>query len=368
MRLHPMLCFPLALAACADPIAPSGYDGADRSDLAALAGTNVQGFDTHQVDVNGITSDYNTYVSSGAAGNTPVPVVFMFHGTGQDADNFFDDSYVPGGPDTWGWVATAEANDFIVVFPQALKYCYEEDGSNRITTKWASGKLGPAPAERELCDAAELAMFSPAQQAAANHPFRDDMAFFDEMLAQIQVDFAVDTDRIYVAGFSNGGQMASRIAVERSEEIAAGSGSGCSLEITPVAATRPMSFAFTIGSKDDRFTPLNGGNDLPVDDEDFIFHPVTGAPMVLVQDYLTAFQLDGTTYTFVSTAIPTPGPLAKDDHARWTFSTSTAVPAESNALTVGIIEGLYHQYPNGVNHPMNLSDVLWNNLFVNESL
>ena len=39
--------------------------------------------------------------------------------------------------------------------------------------------------------------------------------------------------------------------------------------------------------------------------------------------------------------------------------TSTAVPSQTNRLYVGVIDGLFHQYPNGINHPVKMAELLW---------
>ncbi|MDX1963250.1 MAG: PHB depolymerase family esterase [Pirellulales bacterium] len=48
-----------------------------------------------------------------------------------------------------------------------------------------------------------------------------DLAFFDELVAQISTNYAVDSRRIYVLGISNGGYFAHLIGKERSTTVAA---------------------------------------------------------------------------------------------------------------------------------------------------
>jgi polyhydroxybutyrate depolymerase len=49
----------------------------------------------------------------------------------------------------------------------------------------------------------------------------NDLAFFDAMLDKLSSEYAVDTARIYVAGFSDGGFMAFRLGCEMSRRLAA---------------------------------------------------------------------------------------------------------------------------------------------------
>jgi len=48
----------------------------------------------------------------------------------------------------------------------------------------------------------------------------DDLAFFDLMIDTLSADLAIDEGRIFVAGFSNGGAMAARLACERTDRFA----------------------------------------------------------------------------------------------------------------------------------------------------
>ena len=54
-----------------------------------------------------------------------------------------------------------------------------------------------------------------------NQTQANDLAFFDAMLDKLASEYAVDTSRIYVAGFSDGGFMAFRLGCEMSRRLAA---------------------------------------------------------------------------------------------------------------------------------------------------
>ena len=41
------------------------------------------------------------------------------------------------------------------------------------------------------------------------------------------------------------------------------------------------------------------------------------------------------------------------------FSFSSSAIGANNTFHAVIIEGLEHEYPNGLNHPVRLADVLW---------
>ena len=59
----------------------------------------------------------------------------------------------------------------------------------------------------------------------------DDMSFIRALIARVIVEQAIDKRRVYVFGYSNGGHMAFRLAMEASDEIAA---------VAAVAASLPM--------------------------------------------------------------------------------------------------------------------------------
>ncbi|MFT7519725.1 MAG: polyhydroxybutyrate depolymerase, partial [Kiritimatiellia bacterium] len=101
------------------------------------------------------------------------------------------------------------------------------------------------------------------------HPFRppkgvDDVAFVEAMIADISTRTAIDPNRIYAAGMSNGGFFANRLACERTQTFAAYAnvvgGMPAEFACTP-AGPAPM---LLIASTKDPFVPYEGG---PVDDK-----------------------------------------------------------------------------------------------------
>jgi polyhydroxybutyrate depolymerase len=336
--------------ACADPDPLDEIEGADFSELAATpAGpppVNLPGTYRHRGVVGGLVRETIVYVPARAAGAQPVPVVFMLHGTSGDGRKFLEIS---------GWREQADQEGFIAVFPTALVHCLYEDenddgdfddaGERHITTKWASGQIGD-PARAPLCTAEELAALPPETRAKADHPLADDLAFFDAMIDALPRGYAVDTRRVYASGFSNGGQMTSRLAMERSERFAAVNASGGALAIDAVPAAQPMRFVFTVGERDDRFTVPLGVEAIPLDESAI----TTGWLAGMSYKYSVMLGLD-TSYTF-SAPVIAGRTIARFDNTLYTF---------------GVIEGAGHIYPNGRNHPVVLANVLWE-IFQTESL
>jgi polyhydroxybutyrate depolymerase len=324
------------------------------SDAGQVTATNVPGQNHQQPTVEGITRDFFVYVPEKARGTTPVPVVFAVHGTGGNGADFAAKA---------GWNATADAEGFIVVYPSALTYChYDDDNHNGtfdepaervVVTKWAAGKLGD-PARRPVCAATVLAQLPDEQRARADHPMKDDVGFFRFMLDYLTTTHAVDAKRIYVTGFSNGGEMSSRLAAEVSDRFAAGAASGGTLSFRPTAPPpRAMSFVFTIGDRDPLWMPgfiasAPGITSLPLSSD--ALTKVPSLHTACVQPYLLLGQLDNeATY-----AEPT---VAGKKVSTFTFGKSQV--GASNTFRLAIFEDLAHAYPNGENHPARLADLLW---------
>ena len=346
----------LSLAGCGDvdPATPDGGapDGGVAVDAAPVA--NVAGKHVHTLTVDGLAREVIVYVPELASGTAPVPVVFMFHGTSGDGERFFNIS---------GWREKADAEGLIAVFPSALTYCLKEDenrdgdlddpGERKVTTKWASGGLGTEV--MPLCSADEIAALSPENQALVDHPLADDVAFVDAMLDLLATSYAVDPARIHASGFSNGGGMTSRLALERADRVAAIAAAAGGLKLPPAPAARPMSLVFSVGAVDDRFTELLGVPEIPITGSLFTDLPLLSE---LVDKYLVMLQLEDS-YTFEEQIV------SGVRIGRYTFATS-AIGAD-NTFTFVLVEDCGHQYPNGTNHPLVIVDPLWT-FFAAESL
>ncbi|MCC7540714.1 MAG: prolyl oligopeptidase family serine peptidase, partial [Deltaproteobacteria bacterium] len=188
------------------------------TDRDAGSVTNVPG--RHDVDI--VVEDQMrhliVYVPESVAGAVAAPVVFMVHGTSGDGERFFNST---------SWNEVADAEGIIVVYPDALTYCFHQDENGdgdfddpdeqHVTTKWNSGFFSSNP----LCTAEEIAALPAGQRARADHPLRDDVAFFLAMIDRLSVEAVIDTRRVYATGFSNGAQMTSRLGNDAPDRFAA---------------------------------------------------------------------------------------------------------------------------------------------------
>jgi polyhydroxybutyrate depolymerase len=164
----------------------------------------------------------------------PRPVVVMLHGTGGSAAFAADETRL---------APFAAAAGFAVAFADGLPV--DPAAPPRFLSnpqRWNDGSTTP------------------------DHPFHtdtDDVAYLDELIADVLARAAGDPTRVYLTGFSNGAGMAFRYAAERSDRLAA---------VAPVAGycppavpapARPVPTRFLLGDSDLLIPPAGGPARLP---------------------------------------------------------------------------------------------------------
>ena len=160
------------------------------------------------------------YVPNSYDGASPVPVLFNFHGFGGNASEFMNDADMR---------AVAESDTFILVYPQGS--CL--DGSSH----WNACPTG-----------------------GDNKSNADDLGFVESMINEISSQYNIDMERIYAAGYSNGGMMAYGLANYKSDLIAAvASVSGAMLDCIG-QTSRPIPVVHLHGTSDG-VLPYNGSSD-----------------------------------------------------------------------------------------------------------
>lgn len=317
----------------ADATSTTGVDTAPGAPDTTTPAPIKVGRNDHTLTLEGPPRAFIVYVSEKAKASGNAPVVFMFHGSGQTGQHFYEGSR---------WREIADLEGLIVVFPQALVYCYYQDdnkdgdfddkGERSVGTKWAQGALGD-PERMPLCSKAVLDTLTPDNRKAANHPLNDDVAFVKAMVDFLKGSYPIDAKRIYASGFSNGSAFVSRLTLEMSETFAATHGQAGLLKLTPVPTSRPISMILSIGAKDDRFTTPYGVQSFPLDES---LLTIPGFRIRTVDAYLAMLQLTDD-YTFEQKTI--------DGRTVASFSYTTSTIGASNSYQFLMIEGLYHVYP-----------------------
>lgn len=182
------------------------------------------------------TGHYLVYTPADYAGTAPVPAVFLYHGSLGSYTEFMVSS---------GYTTTADAHNFIAVFPDAVKqYDY-------LPKTWYA-------------------------------PFH--IAFTDQVLDRVKEEFNVDANRTYCTGFSAGAFLCTALAADRSLVFAAfGERSGgYRPEYIPVDADRKIP-GMLIHGEDDPVVPINSPYSSPAYAEllaangnYYIFHRLPG--------------------------------------------------------------------------------------------
>jgi polyhydroxybutyrate depolymerase len=209
-----LLCFTLLILVVSSCKNDNGKGDDYNSDECYL-NTNAQTL-VH----DGIDREYIIYIPNSYDGTSAVPLLFNFHGFGGSASQFINDADMR---------AEAEANSFILVYPQGS--CLN-----------GASHWNPCPIDGD------------------NKSTADDVGFVEAMISEISSQYNLDMERIYAAGYSNGGMMAYGLANYKSDLIAAvASVSGAMLNcIGPTS--HPMPVVHLHGTSDG-VIPYDGSND-----------------------------------------------------------------------------------------------------------
>jgi polyhydroxybutyrate depolymerase len=169
---------------------------------------------------DGMNREYILYVPNSYDGTSSIPLLLNFHGFGGSASQFMQEADMR---------SLAEADTFILVYPQGS--CL--DGSSH---------------------------WNPCPTGGDNKSTADDVGFVEAMISEISSQYNLDVERIYAAGYSNGGMMAYGLANYKSNLIAAvASVSGTMLNCTG-PTSHPMPVVHLHGTSDG-VVSYNGSND-----------------------------------------------------------------------------------------------------------
>ncbi len=266
--------------------------------------------------VDNVQREYYVHVPASYDGVTAVPVVFMLHGTSGDGLRFYKIS---------GWKEVGEEENIITVFPSSGKYCIkEDDGTVKHTTKWNA-----FPSNWEVCQGETLL---------------DDIKFLKQIIVELKDKYVIDSKRMYIVGFSNGGQMAYRCAFEMSDVFAAvieSAGKG-----SPVGKPlRNIPITYQFGNIDRKLFP-DPNIIIPLSKFDSLLQ---NSPrwMDMVSDHTIPFEY-ASEYT-----------LSGDTKTVMTATFASVPGGENREFQFHLINGLGHNYPNGKNHPLEGAKVNW---------
>jgi polyhydroxybutyrate depolymerase len=260
-------------------------------------------------ELEGVERNFIVYQADNPT-NQPMPVVFMFHGTSGNGEKFYNIS---------GWKQKADKEGLIAVFPSSLRYCIDEDGIIKNTTKWNDGKLD--------------------DYACKGQDLKDDVKFFMEMINYLKKNYPIDEKRIYASGFSNGANFVSRLTLEASDVLAATAMAAGFLQDTSFQAKSLISSYLSIGD----LNIMKSTGELPAWNESIIEMPGLNERVMAMVDKLNlerTFKVD-----------------VEDDIITYVFNKHIGI--NDNEFRFMVIKDLEHKYPNGINNPMVMADVYW---------
>ena len=169
---------------------------------------------------NGTDREYVLYVPNSYDNSSSRPLMINFHGFGGGAGDFMDEADMR---------SLAEQENFIIVYPQGS--CMNN-----------------------------FSHWNPCPLSADNKSAADDLGFVEDMIVEISSNYNIDMERIYAAGYSNGGMMAYGLANHKSNLIAAvASVSGSMLDCIGVV-NHPMPVINLHGTLDD-VIPYDGNSE-----------------------------------------------------------------------------------------------------------
>ncbi len=185
------------------------------------------GLFTKTIFVDGLNRKYAIYIPENIE-NITLPLIFELHGGGI----YIDDMTGKSGYKTPYklWMNLAESEKFIVIYPEGINGSY-----NKPTWNDCRG---------------DCIVNSNA----------DDVHFIETLINEISDNYAIDQNRIYVSGTSNGGFMALRLAVELNNKIAAVAAIASAMPAVSecIQPYSPISVLFMNGT-DDNHMPYYGG-------------------------------------------------------------------------------------------------------------
>jgi len=274
--------------------------------------------------IDGDDREYIVHIPKSYNGNQVVPIVFMLHGTSGDGEKFYEIS---------GWKEVGESQNLITVFPSSWRYCIHSQGETSTTTKWNT-----APdAEWTFCN---------------GQTPRNDIKFLRTIIDELSSKYRIDSKRIYLAGFSNGGQMAAKSTIELSDKLAAVVQSAGTFYLDTVyTPKRKLAVLYQVGNED--YGPDNTGPAIPMNQFPYLISTPgvvfkDGRFNTIAMDHVRNFALN-------------PNFTISGDTTKFSIATYKPILAtDKHEFHFVLIKGLKHVYPNGDNHPLESAELNWN--------
>lgn len=158
---------------------------------AFVLGLHAQSGQTSKtMQYGGVERQYIEYIPANAL--SPAPILFVLHGLGDDMSNMFNST---------GFKQIADQHGWIVIVPQALEASFQ---GYSLGTAWNSG--------------IHVSLYT--YELTINEDV-DDSGFIMAILDDEIANSNADPNNVFVTGFSMGGFMSNRLAIEHGDRIKA---------------------------------------------------------------------------------------------------------------------------------------------------
>lgn len=289
-----------------------GWNGDQWDLIKSISSTPKIGKNQFFIPVDGDPREFWVHVPLGYDPNIPTPMLIMLHGTSGDGEQFFLHS---------GWTDVGNEENIITVFPSSWHYrIIKPDNTTPKTTKWNT------PPDTEWT-------FYPGEVP------RDDIKFLKAMINALKLKLNVDAHRIYLEGFSNGGEMAAKCSIEMSDILAAvACNAGKFKKDTTYTPKRLLPILYSVGNED--YGPGNTGLTVPM--ASFGLSLTTDSP--LNPSHSNYIMSTKTTQYFGLD--PNHGPIL-GDATKFVYTDYVGLSGQpNNVYRHYFVAGLAHKYPN----------------------
>ena len=249
------------LGACGTGTTPVAAPSASSSTTAPQRGVVPYGTPIHPavdpvgramdgtVTVSGVHRTYRLYVPASLPTDSPVPLLVALHGGLGSGQQFEVQT---------GFDGLAEANHFIVVYPNGTPI---RPGSAELV--WNAGAC--------------------CSVASQNRQNIDDVGFVSALITQLESQYDIDRNRVFVTGHSNGAMMAERLACQLADQVVAIAVQSGTLTVDGCQPSKPVAVLEIHGTADQN-VPINGGvGSNSLNQEDYP-PPVDGLKLLAARD------------------------------------------------------------------------------------
>ncbi len=220
-----------------------------------------------KIQVDDVERTFILHLPSGYDKQQHYPVIILFHGRNQDADDMERLTHFGQLADKAGIIAVypkaSHGQWNIGVRPEEPSSDMPRRGGQGRRGGWGGGYPGGGGGGGYPGGGGNPGGQRGQQrrdETAKRPEPADDVAFLNQLLDQLALKFAVDTHRIYAAGLGDGGFMALRVGCAASDRVTAVAAVGAALPKAMICLPSRAVPALFMNGTDDPIVPYGGGS------------------------------------------------------------------------------------------------------------